>query len=427
MKTGISDFSEELLPYLKKYMDIDLFVSDYIPSNKIINDNFKTLHIKEYGDSNIRNKYDIAVFHVGNNYQFHKEIVDTYCNYGGILELHDISLHHYLAEDILTTHDKKKYIDIMKYCHGSKGEKVAKEYLNGHISSPWESKSLEFTVCKHLIDKADGIIVHSDFAKQMIKGMNAKSKVINIPLHTPDIIKDFESNKFESKKVLGINNDEFVMGAFGHVTANKRILQILDALNLMKKSEYTNFKLFIVGQVSGLDIEKKVKDLDLEQNIIITGFTTLEQFKTYMGACDVCLNLRYPTQGESSASLHRMLGMGKPVLVTNIGAFEEYSDDSVVKVPFDDSETRKIFESLTRLISDKDLLNGMSKKAYEYAMTNFNIEKNAKIYHNYFQDIFNGTFSDDYIETFIDKLMELGLSDDNYVERVLMEKLKVII
>lgn len=423
IKSGISDFSEELLPYLKRYMDIDLFLSDYLPSNKIMNDIFSTFHIKEYDNPDIRKKYDIAVFHVGNNYQYHKEIVDTYLKYGGVLELHDISLHHYLAEDIITTHNNKKYIEIMKYCHGSKGEKVAKEYLDGYINSPWENRSLEFTVCKHLIDKADGIIVHSDFAKQMVKGINPNSKVINIPLHTPDIINDFESNKFECRKILGINNDEFVMGAFGHATANKRIFQILDALDLLKKSEYTNFKLFIVGKVSGLDIEKKIKNLNLEQNINITGFTTLEQFKTYMGACDVCLNLRYPTQGESSASLHRMLGMGKPVLITNIGAFEEYPDDMVVKVPYNDIETMKIYESLMKLISDKNLLNGMSKKAYEYAMTNCNVETNAIIYHNYFNDIINETYNDSYIETVIDKLIEIGLTDDMYINHILNNQL----
>lgn len=56
-------------------------------------------------------------------------MVDTFLKYPGILELHDFSLHHYLAEDTFVQKEYDKYIEIMKYCHGNKGEYTAKRFL----------------------------------------------------------------------------------------------------------------------------------------------------------------------------------------------------------------------------------------------------------------------------------------------------------
>jgi len=45
-------------------------------------------------------------------------------------------------------------------------------------------------------------------------------------------------------------------------------------------------------------------------------FVPIEDFNGYLGACDIVLNLRYPTVGESSGTLLRALGMGKAVVVS---------------------------------------------------------------------------------------------------------------
>ena len=51
------------------------------------------------------------------------------------------------------------------------------------------------------------------------------------------------------------------------------------------------------------------------------GYVEAGSVKTHVAACDVFLNLRYPTAGETSASLLRLMGWGKPVIVTDYGQF----------------------------------------------------------------------------------------------------------
>ena len=46
-------------------------------------------------------------------------------------------------------------------------------------------------------------------------------------------------------------------------------------------------------------------------SVRVLGFTPIEDFVGYIAACDIILNLRFPTVGESSGTLLRSLGLGK--------------------------------------------------------------------------------------------------------------------
>lgn len=415
-KSGISDFSEELVWELKKYCEIDLFVSKEVENQDIINE-FTIRDIDEYNNESVREQYDLAVFHAGNNTRFHKKIMDMFMKYPGILEIHDLAMHHYLAEDTFVHGKNDEYVEVMKYCHGSLGETVAKAFLNGRIKAPWDHQSTVYTVNKHFVDKAKAIVVHSDYAKQMIKGMNVDAKVVNIPLHTSELVEDYNSFRESCKKELGFEN-QIVMGSFGYATSAKRIEQILRALGRLKKDFNNSFKYCIVGKVEDVPVDDLVKELDLVEEVVVTGYTELDEFKRYMGACDICFNLRYPTQGESSASLHRMLGMGKLIFVTDIGTFSDYPENVAFKVGYGHTEIDDIYNHLVETLGNLDALEQYRRNAYEYAVDNCCLEKNAKRYVEFFKDVLNNTFMDEEIELFLDELQRDGIYD----EEVVLEK-----
>lgn len=406
-KSGISDFSEELIPYLSTVMEIDIFTNNKAQVDSRLKTYGDIYNVEEYDDEKIRNKYDIAVFHVGNNFTCHHKIVEIYKKYGGVLELHDISLHHYLAEETIVNGRFDEYKAILTYCHGVKGEKIADDFIAGRIASPWESMSMELTVNKHLVDRAKAVIVHSDYAKQMLKGIGVTVPIKLIPLHTVDIAEDYLSLKIKGKHSLGIDEDCLVLGSFGLATKEKRVLEILSALKICKnKGLY--FHYYIVGKVAGLDIEKAIKEYDLSDYVTITGFVTLEKFKEYMEACDICLNLRFPTQGESSASLHRMLGLGKPIILTDIGSFQEYSGDFTYKISYGSEEINDICKAIFELSNNKTLLEKKSAAAVLFAKKYCSVEKNAEKYKTFLQDVLENNFHEDYLESIVDKIWNLN-------------------
>lgn len=417
LKSGISDFSEELILQLKNYVDIDLFVDNYKLSNKDIRDNFEIYNINDFYKENIRNKYDQCVFHVGNHISNHKSILDAFMEFSGILELHDISIHNYIAALTFAKNDMKGYMEYIRYSHGDKGVRLVQQLLQDGKNVPWETKNLELTVNKHLIDRATEIIVHSDMAKQMIKVINPSKPTINIPLHTIDIYDDPSEFKNKCRRDLNIKSNCLIFGSFGLASKSKRIIQILNALALYK-TRNRNFIYYIVGQIGDININEYIRKYNLSDNVVVTNFVSMDVLKKYMGACDICFNLRYPTCGESSSSLHRLIGMGKAVIVTDIGAFQEYPDNVVLKVRHDDNEIQDIFKAICRLVDNKKELQRRSEASIELARREFDIQSNAKKYMKFFEDINNNTFVDSYVDLFVDKLMELELYDKQYVKHI---------
>jgi SAM-dependent methyltransferase len=96
----------------------------------------------------------------------------------------------------------------------------------------------------------------------------------------------------------------------------------------------------------------------------------MERFVDYIGACDIVLNLRYPTVGETSGSLQRALGLGKAVLVSDVGAFAELPDDVCLKVPTLPDRVQEeedfIFEYLSALVARPDLAGALGARAKEW-------------------------------------------------------------
>src|SRR5690606_17470731 len=83
-------------------------------------------------------------------------------------------------------------------------------------------------------------------------------------------------------------------------------------------------------------------------------------------ACDIVLNLRYPTVGESSGTLLRSLGLGRAVIVSDIGSFCEYPDDVCLKVPVDRTEEDTLFEYLSLLVSRPEVREQLGLRAREW-------------------------------------------------------------
>lgn len=416
--SGIADFAEELLPELAKHVEIDLFCR-IPPKNENIAKNFKIYSFDDIENKELRESYDHLVYQSGNNVRFHGELLEKFKKYPGILEIHDFAMHHYLAESTFVKGDYQGYVEAMTYCHSKRGEMTARKYLAGEARAPWENDALRYNVNKYLVDKATAVITHSDMAKQMIKGVSPDKAVINIPLHTPDIVDNPLKYQAECRKLLKIDENLLVLGSFGYATRAKRIMEIIEALAMYKEQGGLPFHYYIVGQVEDLDIGKKTRQLGIQNQVTVTGFTDLEKFKRYMGACDICFNLRYPTQGESSASLHRILGMGKPAIVSQIGSFEEYPDEIVRKICHSHNEVQEILDAVRAMAKDRAELTKRGDAAITFAREYCDLEKNGLKYAEFFKSIKEKTFVDTDIDRLVDYLFEKGKTSKKDLEELL--------
>jgi glycosyltransferase involved in cell wall biosynthesis len=98
-----------------------------------------------------------------------------------------------------------------------------------------------------------------------------------------------------------------------------------------------------------------------------------------MAACDVTVNLRFPTMGETSGSVLRCLSLGKPVVVSDVGWFSELPDAVALKVPVDEFETRTL-EAALELLAEPAARGAMSRAALEYVAREHDLERVADLY-----------------------------------------------
>lgn len=325
---------------------------------------------------------------------------------------------------------KEKYIEEMYYNHGEEGRRFAIEYINGNNPAPWDGdNAIKFPMNKRLIESSKGIIVHSIFARQNVKKIKRDIPVKVINMHCNYICKSEQEEKLESRKRLSINADVFVLASFGFINSTRRIDKVLSALKKITEVSDRKFKYILVGEQNQVDypLDQVICDLGLEGMVDLVGFTEMDKYIDFMKASDVCINLRYPVYGETSANLHRMLGMGKVVLVTDIGSFSEYPDEVVLKVNLNDEEEH-IFNILSTLMRNDNLRTSISNNALDFANSYCRLENSAKGYVDFINSINNSYYkAEGIIEDIAQCLVEIGIDEDNdkFIESICEETLKI--
>src|ERR1051326_6589448 len=78
-RSGISDYSEELLPYLAaQAADITLFVDGFAPANRDITSRFEIFDYRKQPDVlNQLASFDAVIYHMGNDHRYHTGIFET--------------------------------------------------------------------------------------------------------------------------------------------------------------------------------------------------------------------------------------------------------------------------------------------------------------------------------------------------------------
>ncbi len=156
---------------------------------------------------------------------------------------------------------------------------------------------------------------------------------------------------------------EPLIGCFGFLNMNKRIPELLEAFAAFRRTR-PGARLLLVGAAGErFDVQRRLERLGLTEGVERLDYVPEERLWSLMAACDVLVNLRYPTMGETSGSVIRALSLGKPLVVSDVGWFSELPDDAVLKVPVDEREVEVIEAALT-VAADHGPVLGAAARAY---------------------------------------------------------------
>ncbi|MBI4320007.1 MAG: glycosyltransferase family 4 protein [Chloroflexi bacterium] len=380
-KSGISDYSEELLPYVAQHAEIDLFVDDVAPSNREITENFAVHNFRAFGGMWQRQAYDVALYHMG-NHTCHEFIYRTLLRHPGITVLHDYNLHLFVLETNASRRDYAGYVREMGYAYGAEGTAAAR----AAIRVRWDNPTLRYPLNERAIDSSLGLIVHNEFSKRLIQSSHPTTPVARVPHGMA--IADSES---ASRTSLDIRESTFVVGTFGLATPEKRLDVVLRAFARFHRSFPDSMQL-IVGEIPpGNDVASLVRELALDDCVRITGFVDKQSLHWHIQASDVCVNLRYPTCGETSGILLRCMAAAKPVIVSHVGSFAELPDGSCLKVFVDEEEIDGVAAALEHLAADGAERERMGRAAREYVRLEHDFAQTARGYVDFINGVLDGT------------------------------------
>jgi glycosyltransferase involved in cell wall biosynthesis len=375
-RSGIADYSAELVPILAQGAEIKLFAPDPWEATRLPQWSIHALAALPQEASH----FDLVVYHIGNN-QHHVGIYDLALRYPGAVVLHDYVLHHLVARCTILRDDLEGYLYHLAYERGPAGAAAGIRRLHRVFSE--REQFLNPLNCL-LLDRSRGVVVHSHWAAEQVHRQHPGMPICRVPHHLAPPPPD---RREEFRRQLGLGPDDLVLATFGFLTPYKGIESLLRSYTQLVR-DHPQVRCFLVGQpVPELNLAGLLAQLGLDGQVTVTGYLDMDRFYGYIAACDIAVNLRYPSAGETSGTLIRLLGGGKAVIISHLLQFAEWPDTVCLKVDPGASQDAMLLYYLRRLVEDPSLRARLGTNAQRYIGTYHALEGSAEAYLGFFEDL----------------------------------------
>lgn len=357
MKSGIADFSAELLPELARWYDIDLVVNGSIDF-PWANAAARVVSV-EYFRANA-NQYDRILYHFGNS-DFHSHMFDLLAEQPGVVVLHDFFLSG--------IHDYMQSRDLRR-------NSLTREMYESHSYAglhALKTEAIDCLVRKYpcnfsVLSNALGIITHSEFSKALGEhffGGGVPSIWETAPLAR---MVSRPCSRGLAREKLGLANEELLICSFGIVFPTKLNHRLLDAWDRLQASNSQRINLVFVGETSGaygIGIEEEFSRERQNGSGKITGWASQETYRDYLAAADIAVQLRGISRGETSASVLDCMAAGLPTVVNANGSMAELPSDCVLMIS-DEFSDEELLEALEKLVQSAELRDVLGRRGRQH-------------------------------------------------------------
>lgn len=387
-RSGISNYSAELLPELARHYDIEIITAQESISDPWVQANCVQRGVEWFKAHS--NHYDRVLYHFGNNH-LHQHMFELIGEVPGVVVMHDFFLsgvirHMDLAGYAPGTWDKSLYNDhgysaVQLRHHGHDNTQVIWHYPNN----------------KNVLAKARGVIVHSENSMRLAErwyGSAAKENLAVIPhLRTPVI----EIDKSAARTALGIDQGDFVVCSFGFLSPTKQNRELLDAWLSSSLAKNKNCVLFFVGENNGeaygVELLKTIENHKSGERVCITGWIDTETFHLYLAAADLGVQLRTLSRGESSGAVMDCMNYGLATIVNGHGSFADLPENAVWKLP-DVFTDKQLVRALETLWQDTSRRTNLGRQAREIILTSHAPRTCADRYAESIETMYQSNFTD---------------------------------
>ncbi|MEN3794781.1 glycosyltransferase [Fulvimarina sp. MAC3] len=357
-RSGIADYSAELLHVLSHYYQIDVIVDQEAVSDDWINQNCAVRN----SDWLIahRDNYDRVLYHFGNS-SFHQYMFRLIAKIPGVVVLHDFFLSGI-----------SHYMEI----HGFAPGYWTNQLYDSHGYSAFRDRFLEtranevvwtYPTNLDVLRESLGIITHSFAAAKMAREWYGE---VDEKWSVVGLLRDATTtaDRSAARKKFSFEDDHVVVSTFGMVNPTKQSIRLLQAWKKSRLSSDPNCFLAFVGENDagsyGRELIKEISNFEGKDRILITGWIEQSEFQNYLAATDIAVQLRCNSRGETSAAVLDCLKYGLPTIVNANGSMAEIDQNSVVMLD-DEFELAELTNALETLFTDRSERNRLREAARE--------------------------------------------------------------
>lgn len=340
-RTGIADYSAELLPALAEHYDIDVIVEqqgvtdDWIAAHCPVRD---AAWLRQHAGD-----YHAVVYHIGNSH-YHAWMYELLQRVPGIVVLHDF----YLSGLIWTLDVQTDTSGIkLRELHHAHGYPALAECL---LDENEGNVGMRYPFNRSLLESASGVIVHSAVSRRLAEqwyGQGIADRWALIPhLRQPAAAQAREP----IREHLGLPTQGYVVCSFGLLGPTKLNHRLLDAwLDSALAAEPDSWLVF-VGEAGEDDyarqLRQRIADSPCAERIRITGWADTATFRDYLAVADLAVQLRTLSRGETSGTVLDCMNHALPTIVNANGSMADLPGDGVHRLPdeFGDDELRSALE-----------------------------------------------------------------------------------
>jgi glycosyltransferase involved in cell wall biosynthesis len=373
LKSGIADYSAELIPELARYYEIVVIIDQGSQTAPWVNANLPLRGV-DWFDAHAH-QFDRVLYHIGNS-PLHQHMFDLFERHPGIVVLHDFFLGNVL-----------NHLDGMGYMPGvfsralyqSHGWPAFFDRKKIGAESNWK-----YPCNKTLIDQASGVIVHSALPAQLARQWYgpeyaADWRVLPLlrgkpaPTATPTTSAAPQNQpgtpRQQARSQLKLAESDFVFCAFGMLGPTKLNARLIAAWLASPLAHDPMCRLIFVGEndpeAYGEELAQTIAASACREQINITGFVSHQDYCRYLEATDCAVQLRTQSRGETSAAVLDCLLHGVPSIVNAHGANAELAHD-VLHMLAEDCPLDALVAALTKLHADAAYRSALAQRADQY-------------------------------------------------------------
>lgn len=235
------------------------------------------------------------------------------------------------------------------------------------------------SVYKSIIKNSDTIFAISPYLIGKAREYGCKNVVYLPAFVDVDLFNMDLTSRNKIRGDMGIKDDDIVIGYTGSFWYIEGVSNLLQAFKILLDS-YPNIRLIIVGGKKGKnedDIPTLVKDLDLEDNVIMVPPQPHDEVPKFLSACDVTCCPKIDCEVNRAANPIKVveyLSMGLPTVCSAVGGITDTIEDGVDGLLVKPGDVKELEEKLEWILLNPEHAKEIGESGRKTAIEKYSYE-----------------------------------------------------